>query len=284
MFVVERTSAHVMDKSDLQALQAIANTLAIALDHVLVHEDLTRHAAWLQFASSQLDEANQLKDHMLQNISHELRLPLTIVKGYLALILDGAMGALPAALDEALATMSRRTDEIVAIVERVTTLHGLRLARLQVERVCLSDLTRSVAARHTPAIQSAGQRLSLELPDDDLHVQGNAEQLAQVMDSLLDNAIKFNAPGGSITLRMNGGVGLVSVEVIDTGIGIPAAKLDRVWDYFYQVDGSTTRPYGGLGMGLALVKNIVEAHGGAVWVRSVEGHGSTFGFGLRRAP
>jgi two-component system phosphate regulon sensor histidine kinase PhoR len=140
-----------------------------------------------------------------------------------------------------------------------------------------------VAARHTPAIQSAGQRLSLELPDEDLHVQGNAEQLAQVMDSLLDNAIKFNAPGGSITLRMDGGGGLVSVEVIDTGIGIPAAKLDRVWDYFYQVDGSTTRPYGGLGMGLALVKNIVEAHGGAVWVRSVEGQGSTFGFGLRRA-
>jgi hypothetical protein len=180
---------------------------------------------------------------------------------------------------------------MVEIVERITTLYGLRLSGLELERLSLSQLVRQVTDIRRRAIEAAGLALEVEVPEDDpstgsgqgLEVQGNAERLLQVLDSLLDNAIKFNSPGGRIGVCARESSGLVAVEVTDTGIGIPADQLDRVWDYFYQVDGSTTRRYGGLGVGLALVKDVIEAHGGAVWARSTEGQGSTFGFGLRRA-
>jgi len=279
-----RCQPHAFSPEEIEILETVAGQLAIALDNVRLHQDLAAQAARLRQAYSQLEQADRLKDEMIQNISHELRMPLTIVRGYLELILDGALGEVPAGLGEALRTASRRTDEIVEVVERITTLHSLRLGGLEMERLSLSTLVRQAASIAQRATQDAGMTLQVALPDEELYVQGNAEQLLQVLSSLLDNAIKFNRPGGHILVTAREDNGLVAVEVTDTGIGIPADKLDRVWDPFYQVDGSTTRRYGGMGVGLALVKEVIEAHGGAVWVRSTEGQGSTFGFGLRRSP
>ncbi len=277
-----RRQPHAFSPEEIEIFETVAAQLAIALDNVRLHQDLAAQAARLRQAYSQLEQADRLKDEMIQNISHELRMPLTIVRGYLELILDGALGEVPPGLGEALRTASRRTDEIVEVVERITTLHGLRLGGLEMERLSLSALVRQAASIAQRAAQNAGMTLQVALPDEELYVQGNAEQLLQVISSLLDNAIKFNRPGGHILVTAREDNGLVAVEVTDTGIGIPADKLDRVWDPFYQVDGSTTRRYGGMGVGLALVKEVIEAHGGAVWVRSTEGQGSTFGFGLRR--
>jgi signal transduction histidine kinase len=179
--------------------------------------------------------------------------------------------------------VSSRTDDIVAIVERITTLHGLRLSGLELQRLSLTQLAQQAVDVRRKAAAKARLALEVEHAEEAPAVQGNAERLLQAIDSLLDNAIKFNRPGGCITVRVGEREGLVSMEVADTGIGIPADKIDQVWDTFYQIDGSTTRRYGGLGVGLALVKDVIEAHGGAVWVRSTEGQGSTFGFGLRRA-
>lgn len=278
-----RCQPNAFSPEEIAIFETVAGQLAIALDNVRLHQDLAAQAARLRQAYSQLEQADRLKDEMIQNISHELRMPLTIVRGYLELILDGALGEVPPGLGEALRTASHRTDEIVGIVERITTLHGLRLGGLEMERLSLSALVQQAASIAQRAAQNAGMTLQVALPDDALYVQGNAERLLQVLDSLLDNAIKFNRPGGHILVTAREENDLVAVEVTDTGIGIPADKLDRVWDPFYQVDGSTTRRYGGMGVGLALVKEVIEAHGGAVWVRSAEGQGSTFGFGLRRS-
>lgn len=278
-----RCQPNAFAPEEIAIFETVAGQLAIALDNVRLHQDLAEQAARLRQAYSQLEQADQLKDEMIQNISHELRMPLTIVRGYLELILDGALGEVPPGLEEALRTASRRTDEIVEIVERITTLHGLRLGGLEMERLSLSTLVQQAADIAQRAAQNAGLTLQVALPDDALYVQGNAERLLQVLDSLLDNAIKFNRPGGHILVTAREENGLVAVEVTDTGIGIPADKLDQVWAPFYQVDGSTTRRYGGMGVGLALVKEVIEAHGGAVWARSAEGQGSTFGFGLRRS-
>lgn len=278
-----RRQPHAFSPEEIGIFETVAGQLAIALDNVRLHQDLAAQAARLRQAYSQLEQADRLKNEMIQNISHELRMPLTIVRGYLELILDGALGEVPPGLEEPLRTASRRADEIVEIVERITTLHGLRLGGLEMERLSLSTLVQQAASIAQRAAQSAGLTLQVALPGDELYVQGNAEQLLQVLGSLLDNAIKFNQPGGHILVTVKEDNGLVAVEVTDTGIGIPADKLDQVWDPFYQVDGSTTRRYGGMGVGLALVKEVIEAHGGAVWARSTEGQGSTFGFGLRRS-
>ncbi len=279
-----RCQPNAFSPEEIEIFEMVAGQLAIALDNIRLHQDLAEQAARLQQAYNQLEQADRLKDEMIQNISHELRMPLTIVRGYLELILEGALGEVPPGLSEALRTASQRADEIVEIVERITTLHGLRLGGLELKRLSLSTLVRQAASIARRAAQNAGLRLQVALPDNELYVQGDAERLLQVLSSLLDNAIKFNRPGGHILITARENDGLVSVEVTDSGIGIPADRLERVWDPFYQVDGSTTRRYGGMGVGLALVKEVIEAHGGAVWVRSTEGQGSTFGFGLRRSP
>jgi signal transduction histidine kinase len=107
-------------------------------------------------------------------------------------------------------------------------------------------------------------------------VRGDARRLRQVFDHLLDNAIKFSPNGGTICLSLGEEGDMVCVQVQDQGIGLPTDELERVFDRFYQVDGSATRRFGGTGLGLALVKEVVEAHGGAVWVESEVGQGSTF--------
>lgn len=252
--------------------------------NIVAVEGIARDITDQMRARMQLEEVARLKDQMIQNISHELRMPLTIIKGYLGLLLEGALGEVPDTVYEALKTLSRRTEDIVAIVDRITTLYGLRLSGLPIERLSLSELVRRAVALRLGAAKQAGLMLELDLPDEDVLVEGNAEQLAQALDCLLDNAIKFSLSGGHIAVRLNRTENMVTVEVTDTGIGIPADKLEHIWERFYQVDGSTTRRYGGLGLGLALVKDVIEAHGGTVWVKSAEGQGSTFGFALRRLP
>jgi signal transduction histidine kinase len=284
---LSRREPDAFSPAEIETFQMVAEQLAIGVYNVQLHQDLAERALQTQRAYMQLEEVNRLKDQMIQNISHELRLPLTIVRGYLELMLDGTLGAVPSGWEEHLQTSIRRAEDIVRIVERITTLHGLRLSGLEMQPISLCQWMQQAAEAWRTAAESAGLTMHLDLPPqqelEELAVCGDATRLAQVMDSLLDNAIKFNRPQGQVHVRATNGDDLISVEVTDTGIGIPADKLDRVWDTFYQVDGSTTRRYGGMGVGLALVKDVVEAHGGAVWARSVEGQGSTFGFALRKA-
>jgi PAS domain S-box-containing protein len=283
---LSRREPDAFSPAEIETFQMVAEQLAIGVYNVQLHQDLAERALRLQRAYMQLEEVNRLKDQMIQNISHELRLPLTVVRGYLELMLDGTLGAVPSGWEEHLETSIRRTEDIVRIVERITTLHGLRVSGLEMQPVALCEWMHQAIETWRTAAEAACLTIQLEVPHEEqagLTVHGDAARLAQVMDSLLDNAIKFNRPDGQIRVRATNGDDLITVEVTDTGIGIPADKLDRVWDTFYQVDGSTTRRYGGMGVGLALVKDVIEAHGGAVWARSVEGQGSTFGFALRKA-
>jgi signal transduction histidine kinase len=132
--------------------------------------------------------------------------------------------------------------------------------------------------------RESGVNIELQLADDLPLVQADPGRLGQVFDNLLGNAIKFSHTGSSITVRVGRDGDFVRADVEDRGIGIPADKLDRIFDRFYQIDGSTTRRYGGTGLGLAIVKTIVESHGGQVTVESEVGAGSTFSFALPIPP
>jgi signal transduction histidine kinase len=111
-------------------------------------------------------------------------------------------------------------------------------------------------------------------------VRGDALRVGQVFDNLIGNAIKFSGPGDRITVRLSPGPHSVVVSVADTGIGIPADRIDRIWDRFYQIESAWTRRYAGTGLGLTIARRIVEAHGGEIWAQSVPGQGSTFMFTL----
>jgi signal transduction histidine kinase len=143
-------------------------------------------------------------------------------------------------------------------------------------RVDLADLTQKLLVDFRVAAEQAGLTLVAEVAVGLPPVSGDPEHLTRVLDNLLGNALKFTPTGGQIGVRLwRTGANLV-LTVSDTGIGIPHDQLDRIFERFYQVDGSVTRRYGGTGLGLALVKEIVEAHGGKVGVKSEEGGGATF--------
>ena len=116
------------------------------------------------------------------------------------------------------------------------------------------------------------------MPDRDIQVTADDQRLSQVLDNLVNNAIKFSKPGGTITLRLREEHSFARIEVEDMGIGVPADKLEKIFDRFYQADGSSTRRYGGVGLGLAICKSILTAHGGKIWAESEVGKGQPIYF------
>jgi signal transduction histidine kinase len=149
---------------------------------------------------------------------------------------------------------------------------------LRKEIIDLEELVRGMLVDFRAAAEGAKLYLTAEVGPDIPPVSGDPDQLRRVLDNLLGNALKFTPDGGQLTVRLwcDGDGKIVVLDVADTGIGIPPDQLDRIFDRFYQVDGSSKRRYGGVGLGLALVKEIVEAHGGQVSVWSVVDKGSTF--------
>ncbi len=271
-----------------QQLQELKTNLQEANDQLLeanqqLEQRVQQRTAELQRAMEKLAEVNQLKANIVANISHELRTPLTHLKGYLELLLSGDMGALTEQQQAALGIMERSSDRLSRLIEDLLMfslsekekLH-LHLAPFSVQSLCLNSINKSLHKA-----QDRGIVITLEngpgLPD----VDGDEEKISWVVLQFIDNAIKFTPSGGSITLRTTQEDRMVRISVVDTGMGIPEARINEVFDSFHQLDGSTTRRAGGTGLGLALAKKIVEAHGSFIQVTSDVGKGSCFSFALK---
>lgn len=222
-------------------------------------------------------DLDRLQGEFIQNVAHELRTPLTLVRGYVEMLAEEQ-------LDEeerrhAVAIVRARTEVLVELVEAITTLYEVELGHLNLQLVDLGDLARIATQMIQQKAHRAGVRVLVRISPDVPYVTGDSSRLLKALKQLLDNAVKFSPNGGIVMLHLSVERDNVRVEVVDQGIGIPDGKLECVFDRFYQVDGSTTRRFGGIGLGLAIVKAIVEAHGGRVWASSAgPAQGSTFVF------
>ena len=176
--------------------------------------------------------------------------------------------------------INRRTRMLSKMVENLMAILETQTQRAAPEKVDLADLLRELLADYRLIAQREGLRLEVQVPSALPPILGHTPHLYQVLDNLLANAVKFTPPGGRISVRGWEAAGQVMVSVSDTGVGIPEDEVGRIFDRFYQVDGSMSRRYGGAGLGLALVKEIVEAHGGQVRVQSRLGQGSCFELAL----
>ncbi len=266
--------------SEGRLLTIAAAQVSVAIENARLLRNLHDRAIQLERALEELRELHRLKTEFVQNLSHELRTPLTFVKSYVQLILDGAMGEINSDVEGALVIVDERTDAVTHLVNDVLSLEQVEMGRLELQPISLAQ----VAARSVDGAAMTAKKSNVNIQlqaDDDLPlVNGDEGRLGQVFDNFLGNAIKFSPAGSSITVRVWRDGTYVRAEVEDQGIGIPADKLEHIFDRFFQVDGSTTRRYAGTGLGLAIVKSIVESHSGQVSVDSKEGVGSTFSFFL----
>ncbi len=261
---------------DLALTESVARHTGVAIQNARLFAQIQDRAAELSVALERLQELDKLKSEFTQNVSHELRTPLAIVRGYAELLRDGKLGELLGPQKEPVAIIARRIKMLSNLVEDLMAMMEIEAQQLQME---LLDMVPVVQAAHRDfqiqAIQG-GLTLDAQIQVGAAPVWGDSIKLRRVLDNLIGNALKFTPEGGTITLSLNVVGDMVLLDVSDDGIGIPVEKLERIFERFYQVDGSMKRRYGGTGLGLALVKEIVEAHGGTVAVESVVGEGAVF--------
>jgi signal transduction histidine kinase len=262
--------------ADLDFLIALAGQAAIAIENARLYEREQQRAAELAQALAQQQELDRLKNQFVQNISHELRTPLAIVRGYAELLESGELGKLQTGQLEPVNVMARRTRMLSKMLDDLIVILSVEAQTSAREPIDLRELVELTLADFEAAIQQAQLQLDIDLVDGPLPIVGDSNQLRRVIDNLLANAQKFTPGGGRVAIRLTRDHTEALLEVADSGIGIPDDQLNRIFERFYQVDGSPTRRYGGVGLGLALVKEIVEAHDGRVAVESVLGKGSSF--------
>ncbi len=222
-----------------------------------------------------------MRREIVGNISHDFRTPLAGIKAMVDTLQDGAIDDHDAAVDF-LARIEDEVDRLTHMVAELTELSRIETGGTGLEwsQVDLNALARESVSQMTPQAERQQQTLTADLADDVPVIMADAGRLRQVIINLLHNAVKFNKPGGSITVTTRLAGDAVTLAVADTGLGIPRRDLPRIFERFYMGDRSRTGQ--GSGMGLAIVKHIVEAHDGAIDVTSTEGEGSTFTIRLPR--
>jgi signal transduction histidine kinase len=225
-------------------------------------------------ANQRLRELDRLKDEFVSTISHELRTPLTSITGYVELAREQA----DPETNGYLAVAERNAARLLSLVNDLLFVARLQSGRLDLEeeQVDVAQLVAESVAAAKPEAVGANVELRLRLTGGDTVVRGDRRRLAQVIDNLVSNAIKFSADAGSVDLTVDRGNGKVTIEVEDRGIGISESERERLFERFFRSQGALDRQIPGTGLGLYITKSIVEAHGGSVAARSVVGEGSSF--------
>ena len=227
--------------------------------------------------------ATRIKDEFLATLSHELRTPLSAILGWTQVLLKSGAGESPEANRRALEVIDRNARAQVQLIDDLLDLSRIMTGkiRLDLQQISLLDVAAAAVDSATPSAEAKDIRLTTMFDPSQATVSGDAARLQQVIWNLLTNAIKFTPKGGRVQVLLQRVNSHVELSVSDTGIGIPASFLPQVFDRFSQRDSSTTRAYGGLGLGLAISKQLVELHGGKIKVASDgEGKGSTFSVDL----
>jgi PAS domain S-box-containing protein len=252
-------------------------------DRKRVEHELDEYVVKLETARAEAERASRLKDEFLATLSHELRTPLNAVYGWARLLRAGHVTGDDAikALDVIMRNVQVQMQLIDDLLETSRIVTGKM--RLDVRPVDLRGVIESALDAVRPAADAKGIRLQTVLDPRAIGVLGDSDRLQQVMWNLLNNSVKFTPPGGSIWVQLQGGTSEVEIIVRDTGQGISPETLPHVFERFRQGDSTSTRAHGGLGLGLALVRHLVEAHGGTVAAESPgQGQGSTFTIRLPR--
>ncbi len=230
----------------------------------------------LKKSCEDLIEADRIKTEFISNITHELLTPLTSIRGFTELLYDETTGKINDEQKKSLQIILRNSDRLIHLIKDLLDVShleknkfGMRFGLISIGDViskCTQDIQPQAKYKEITIIQDISM-----LP----RIWGDEGRLTQVITNLLANAIKFTPQKGTITVTAKENQNEVKISITDTGIGIPHDQLSRIFERFYQIDGSNSRKYGGAGLGLSICKSIVESHYGSIWAES-NGNGSTF--------
>lgn len=227
-------------------------------------------------------QAEELKTTFISVVSHELKTPVALIKGYAETLRREDATWDPATIQDSLAVIAEEADHLTHLIDNLLEASRIQAGRLKLEPtdVSLPRLAQKIV--DGVRLQTTAHTFELDFPDDFPLVWGDPERLQEALSNLIDNAVKYSPSGGTIWIGGRVDQTSVTVYVADQGIGIPAEEQDRIFDRFHRVESDQQKRTKGTGLGLYLVKAIVEAHGGRVWVESVSGRGSIFIFVLPR--
>ncbi len=269
---LNKVDASPFSEEDGQVLMTLAAQAAVAIENA-------RLITALQKAYEQLNRVDQIKSDFIAIASHELRTPLGLILGYAAMLREDLKNPdTMQQLDMVMSSALRLRDLIDDMVNVQHIEEGR--ARLVLAEFVLQEVVQRVVEAVSELYTAKEQELLVNLPPQPLSLTADREKIALVLNNLLTNAIKFTEARGRIMVSAERKNGEVQVHVADTGIGIPAREVGHIFDRFYQVEPHLTRAHGGLGLGLAIAKGMIELHGGKIWVESVEGLGSRFSFSV----
>lgn len=270
---IDKTAPYQFDASTQRMLEIIAAQAGSAIENGQLYADLNERY-------QQLAELDKLKNEIVQNVSHELRTPLTFIRSYVELMLDGSLGALNENQLHSLQIVSAKTLFLSKLVEDIITLQKIEGGTLELSLFDLAELTQLTVWVVRPVAEDRRIQVSLHTPDKTLpQVWADRHRITQVLDNLIGNALKFSLDGSQVDIWVDiypDEPQYLWLRVQDKGIGIPKSDLERIFERFYQGQIASSRRYGGIGVGLAIVKHIIHAHQGRIWVQSEIGQGSCF--------
>ena len=255
---VSEDEPNAFEETDQIVLQTLAEYLSVAVTNARLY--------------AQVQEALRAREEMLNNVSHELRTPLTIIRGYAELMTEGMLGDVDDEVMHIAQTILEQSKHLTHLVDQLVAFRKVEREGILLEPLHIGDWLHYAVSTWQPVMKEAGLDLELDIENDLGMIQGNVDYLTQVMNNLLDNARKFSPKGSVVRVRAWRNRDQIYVAVSDEGIGVPQDQLGRIFERFYQVDGGTSRRFGGMGLGLALVHEISRRHGGRVWAES-EGPG-----------
>ncbi|WP_353989647.1 cell wall metabolism sensor histidine kinase WalK [Pediococcus argentinicus] len=304
--IVGKSILDILDLRDSFTLRdLLENEEQVVLDFSTDEQDLILHASFalIQRESgfisglvcvlhdiTEQQKIDQDRKEFVSNVSHELRTPLTSMRSYIEALVDGAWKD-PEVAPNFLQVTQEETDRMMRMINDLLNLSRMDsgTAKLDLEMVNLNEMFNHILDRFDMIIKNGDKNqknysIKRDFTRRDIWVEVDTDRLQQVLDNIMNNAIKYSPDGGIITCRLLETHNHVIMSITDQGLGIPKDALPHVFDRFYRVDKARSRAQGGTGLGLAISKEVIQMHGGRIWVESKEGEGSTFYISLPYEP
>ncbi|MDD5465657.1 MAG: ATP-binding protein [Candidatus Omnitrophica bacterium] len=294
IFVGTQNTEASITKGDQEFISILANQISQTLDNARLFEKIWKSQQELEIKveerTRQLTQAleevktiSKRKSDFISSVSHELRTPLTSIKGYAAILLTGKLGTMPDEIKNRLEKINRHSDELVHMVNDLLDISRIESGKvdMKIESLDLKTVIEKVADLLSEQLKTKNISFGSNIVDSCQKIMADRGQIERVFINLVGNALKFTPQNGKININANCANKIIQIDVVDSGFGIPQEAQEHIFEEFYRVDNTINQQVKGTGLGLTLVKHIVEAHQGKIWVKSKLGEGSTFSFTLK---